>query len=198
MKFIITFLVVIFLMGCKGDTGPVGPSGTNGTNGNNGAQGPQGIRGDTGAVGPQGVRGDTGAVGERGPKGDPGNANVIISSFTFSASSFTKRVSNDTRVYVWSKVGGYDWVNDGGAILVYYKLSGSSSWYMLPINEPTWPLTFSASFWLGDIDFDIRTSSGDAKDKFIQYAGGTDFDCRVVLIPPYSPLTRKQIEGMLQ
>ena len=67
-----TFNIVKYQSGIKGDTGIAGPKGDKGDNGINGTIGPKGNNGEKGDKGEKGEKGDKGNKGDKGDKGNKG------------------------------------------------------------------------------------------------------------------------------
>lgn len=69
MRRLLIPLMLVGLIGCKGDMGPTGPAGSQGLTGSQGPTGPEGPTGPAGPQGPTGPQGPPGAAGLPGPAG---------------------------------------------------------------------------------------------------------------------------------
>jgi hypothetical protein len=139
-----------------------------------------------------GCKGETGPVGPAGNDGNNGNANVQIIEFSFTSFQLTQ-YSNDSRVYFITKTFP-ELVTDDMAILIYFK-GTSTSWSQLPMSDPTWPFSITYYFNVPSLSVEIRTDEGDARSKLVLAFGGTNFDCKMILIPPGA--NKKEVNELL-
>jgi hypothetical protein len=156
--------------GATGETGaqgPQGPAGQTGAAGPQGPQGPQGPTGQTGATGPQGPQGPAGPQGPQGPQGPPGEngataKSVLLTNQSVKLTGLTKfTIPEITQAIV-----------DYGMVAVYFRSTGTSSWFALPYSEASNTLTVSdfgagyvnvkANFNASGLDFRIVIISGAA------------------------------------
>jgi Collagen triple helix repeat (20 copies) len=188
-QFVLSFLIVAFLINCKGPEGPVGPQGVKGDTGlqgekgNTGAAGPAGTNGTNGTVGAtglQGPQGATGAAGAKGDKGDTGAVNIIFSDWFSKEWTSVSNSQTQYRFVVNEAKITADILNKG-VVLVYMRTQSSSpTVYQLPLTlaTETGIQVYSVTTEVGKIILnliellDIRTTPANYQFRYVVIPAG--------------------------
>jgi Collagen triple helix repeat (20 copies) len=163
----LSFLLVAFLINCKGPEGPIGPQGVKGDTGSQGekgntgatgATGTNGTNGAVGAIGLQGPQGATGATGAKGDKGDAGTVNILYSDWNSPATKDWLQQSPSQYIYTINEPKvTTDIINKGIIIAYMRKQVNPVSIFQLPytVSSVSFIQTYSLSAEIGKISFSV-------------------------------------------
>ncbi|MES2425644.1 MAG: hypothetical protein V4560_01680 [Bacteroidota bacterium] len=153
--------------GATGATGATGTAGATGATGATGAVGSTGATGATGATGVAGATGATGAVGATGSTGATGAAGTAaaISSYVFTNVGVQILGTSTLAVPAITQT-----IVDQGVVLVYFRNTGTNSWFALPYSEAGNTLSVQ-SYTVGALNFKSNFTSNALDFKIIIIPG---------------------------
>ena len=150
--------------GATGATGATGPAGATGATGATGTTGATGAIGATGATGAVGATGATGAAGTTGATGATGAAGPGADSYLFPNQSI---LLTGTRLTVPAITQA---VVDEGVVLVYFRATGTSSYYSLPYSQSGTTITV-ADYGVGYVDLNSSISESGLDIRVVVITG---------------------------